>query len=243
MTIEFRHPRPGEEAVLRALFTEAFRDGAFTDLFFRTGFSPARCLAAFDGTLLAALHWFDCSLDGKKSAYIYGIATFEAHRGRGIGSKLIRAALAHLNSAGYDVILLVPAEESLFAYYERFGFHTVSTIREVPVAAGTPLPIRKLTAAEYAEARRALLPEHSLIQEGPCLEILDGYAEFYTTGRALAAVTADMVWELLGDFSDAPGILAPLGLESATVRSPGAGRPFAMGIGADGPIHLGLALD
>ena len=37
MTIEFRHPNPGEEAALRELFTEAFEDAAFTDLFFRGG--------------------------------------------------------------------------------------------------------------------------------------------------------------------------------------------------------------
>ena len=74
MTIEFRHPRPGEEASLRALFTEAFGEEGFTDLFFRTGYAPERCLGAFDGALLAALHWFDCSLEDKKAAYIYGIA-------------------------------------------------------------------------------------------------------------------------------------------------------------------------
>ena len=68
MTIELRPPRPGEESALGALFTEAFGDEAFTDLFFRTGYAPDRCLTAFDGNLLAALHWFDCALDGKRAA-------------------------------------------------------------------------------------------------------------------------------------------------------------------------------
>ena len=49
MTIEFRTPRPSEEASLRDLFTEAFGDAAFTDLFFRTGYGPERCLGAFEG--------------------------------------------------------------------------------------------------------------------------------------------------------------------------------------------------
>ena len=96
MTIEFRHPRPGEEAALRELFTEAFEDAAFTDLFFSRGFSAERCFAAFDGRLLAALHWFDCTLMGEKAAYVYGIAAFKSQRGRGIGSALIRAALERL---------------------------------------------------------------------------------------------------------------------------------------------------
>ena len=239
MTIEFRPPHPGEEDQLRALFTEAFGDAVFTDLFFRRGFSPDRCLVAAEDRLLAALHWFDCRLDGQRVAYIYGIAAFEAHRGKGIGSRLIRAALDRLACP----VFLVPAEPSLFGYYERFGFRPVSTIRETSVCAGTPLPIHRLTAAEYAERRREFLPARSLIQEGPCLDLLAGYAGFYATPRAIAAVTDQTVWELLGDSSEAPGLLAALGIRSATVRTPGEGRPFAMATGIDGPIYLGLALD
>ena len=243
MTIEFRQPQPGEAASLRALFTEAFGDGGFTDLFFRTGYAPERCLAAFDGELLAALHWFDCSLEDKKAAYIYGIAAFKRCRGRGVGSALIRAALEVLEKRGYEAVFLVPAEPSLFGYYERFGFRAASTIREIPVAAGEPLPIRRLTVSEYAAARRKLLPERGLLQEGPCLELLSGYAEFYAAGEALAAVTGDTVWELLGDEAAAPGLIAALGLEKAPVRMPGPGRPFAMAWGGAGECYLGLALD
>ena len=243
MTIEFRHPRPGEEAALRALFTEAFEDAAFTDLFFVWGFSRERCFAAYDGGLLAALHWFDCVFLGEKAAYVYGIAAFQAQRGRGIGSALIRAALDELQALGYRHILLVPAGERLFRYYERFGFRAASTIRETKIGAGEPIPIRKLTVSEYAAARRELLPNSGLWQEGPCLEVLSGYADFYAAGEAVAAVSGGMVWELLGDEGAAPGLIAALGLESATVRMPGTGRPFAMALGAGEDIYLGLALD
>ncbi len=243
MTIEFRPPRPGEEPRLRDLFTEAFGDAGFTALFFSKGYSPDRCLAAFDESLLGALHWFDCTLDGKKAAYIYGIAAFQSCRGRGIGSQLIRAALDDLKKQGYEASFLVPAEESLFGYYERFGFRRIGTIREQEIPAGTPLPIRELTAGEYAALRRTMLPAYSLIQEGPCLDLLGGYASFYAAEHAIAAVSESMVWELLGDETQAPGLIAALGLTTATVRTPGPGRPFAMGTCADGPIYLGLALD
>ena len=136
MTIELRHPRPGEEAALRALFTEAFGDEDFTDLFFGRGYSRSRCLGAYDGELLAALHWFDCTLIGEKAAYVYGIAAFQAQRGRGIGSELIRGALEKLQELGYRQILLVPAGESLFRYYERFGCRAGSTIRKVESGPG-----------------------------------------------------------------------------------------------------------
>ena len=243
MTIEFRHPRPGEEAALRELFTEAFADAAFTDLFFSRGFSAERCFAAFDGGLLAALHWFDCTLMGEKAAYVYGIAAFKSQQGRGIGSALIRAALDRLKELGYRHILLVPAGESLFRYYERFGFRFAGTIRETEIGAGEPIPIRKLTVSEYAAARRELLPGSGLLQEGACLDVLSGYAEFIAAEDAVAAVSGGMIWELLGDESAAPGLVAALGLEKATVRMPGKGRPFAMALGAGEDVYLGLALD
>lgn len=243
MTIDLRPPRHGEESALRSLFTEAFGDEAFTDLFFRTGYSPQRCLAAFDGDLMAALHWFDCSLEGRKAAYVYGIAAFRRCRGQGIGSALIRFAIDHLKALGYGIIALVPAEERLFPYYERFGFRPASAIRETLVPAGDPLPIRRLTVSDYADSRRRLLPERSLLQEGACLHLLAGYADFYATPKAIAAVSDHMVWELLGEEGDAPGLIAALGIPAATVRTPGSDQPFAMAIGAEAPIYLGLALD
>lgn len=243
MTIEFRSPQPHEEAMLRALFTEAFADAIFTELFFTRAYSPNRCFVAAQDGILAAMHWFDCSLGGKKAAYVYGIAAFEAHQGRGIGSKLIRAGLNQLRQQGYEAILLVPAEESLFEYYERFGFRTISSIREESVTAGTPLPLRKLTVSEYAELRRQYLPADGVIQEGAALALLDGYADFYATDRAVCALSGRILWELLGDFRDAPGILGALGIPDATVRAPGSDKPFAMGLGTDAPVYLGLALD
>ena len=242
MTIEFRPPRGGEEPQLQALFTESFGDERFTELFFRLGYSPDRCFLAAEGQVLAALHWFDCSLHGRRCAYVYGIAAFEHCRGRGIGSALIRAAMAHLQQS-YEVILLVPAEESLFGYYERFGFSAVSTICQETVLSGAPLPLRKLSIGEYAALRRKRLPLGGVIQEGAALELLEGYADFYATENALCAVSGGLVWELLGDKRDAPGILGALGIPEAIVRTPGGSTPFAMAIGAEAPIYLGLALD
>lgn len=243
MTIELRPPLACEEAQLRALFTEAFHDPGFTELFFEKGYAPDRCFAAAENGILAAMHWFDCSANGKRAAYVYGIATLERHRGRGIGSRLIRAGLAHLEGLGYEAVLLVPAEESLIGYYARFGFSAVSAIREARISAGTPLSLRRLSVSEYAALRRQHLPANGVLQEGPALELLAGYADFYATDRALCAVSGKMVWELLGSEADGPGILGALDIPEATVRSPGGGQPFAMGVGFDGPVYFGLALD
>ena len=243
MTIEFRPPHAHEEGILRQLFTEAFGEEAFTRLFFRLGYSPERCLVASADSILAALHLFDCTLDDRKCAYLYGIATFASCRGQGIGSRLIRFAIDYLQNAGYDAILLVPAEPSLIDYYGRFGFSVVSTIGWKLVRAGDPIPLRPLTVGEYAALRRTYLPANGIVQEGACLDVLAGFAELYATDRAVAAVSDGSIRELLGDPSDAPGIFAALGRKGGVVRFPGDTRPFAMGIGLRRPVYFGLALD
>ena len=243
MTIEFRSPTPNQEPALRGLFTEAFGDEGFTELFFRHGYAPERCMIAHDGQLLAAAHWFDCTRNDKKAAYLYGIAAVRSCRRQGIGSRLIRETIAVLKARGYEEIFLVPAEASLFSYYERFGFRTVGTVHESAVAAGSPIPIRKLTTEGYAAARKRLLPQNAIIQDGPCLALLAGYAEFFATEKSVFSRSDGMIWEFLGDESEIPGVIAALNLDSATVRTPGPGRDFARGLEISGPVYLGLALD
>lgn len=245
MTIDLRLPRPSEEPRLKAIFTEAFTDAAFTELFFRTAFSPNRCFVAAEGEVLGALHWFDCALDDKKLAYLYGIAVSLHHRSRGIGGAMIRAALAHLENQGYAAALLVPADEGLRRYYERLGFRNSGSITEETVCAGAGIPIVPLSPAAYAEKRRRLLPEGGIRQERECLELLAGYGDFWDCGSAIAAVSGQMVWELLGDPSCAPGLIAALGHPSARVRTPGGAQPFAMAkwFGQEKHIYFGLSFE
>lgn len=55
--------------------------------------------------------------------YIYGVATAKEHRSKGYAGELLHYVLdvAQENNA---VAGLVPAQESLFGYYEKFGFKT-----------------------------------------------------------------------------------------------------------------------
>ncbi len=241
MAIEFRPPRPEEFPQLHCLFVEVFGEPEFTDAFFRLGFSPERCLVAFDGQILGMLHWFDCALGGRPLAYLYAIAVKPAYQGRGIGSRLLRRALEGLRD--YAGVFLVPAEESLFSYYERFGFRICAHIREETVDSGDPLPLWTLSPAQFAARRRELLPPEGVIQEGPSLALLTSYAKFYAVPGAVAVVSGGAVLEFLGDRRQLPGLLAALGLGQAPVRMPGPGRPLVMGFGVPGPLYFGLPMD
>ena len=56
-----------------------------------------------------------------KTAYTYALATDERFRGRGIGGALAKENVSRSFDLGYELHLIRPAEESLFAYYENLG--------------------------------------------------------------------------------------------------------------------------
>lgn len=249
---EFRFPSEGEVPALRQLWREAFGESeAFLNLFFSAAYDPGRCFVAVEGGVLGAmLYWFDCEYRGEKVAYLYGIATAKSHRGRGLATALMEKAQAHLEKRGYAFSLLVPARESLFRFYGQRGYEIVGYLKEMIVTAGKPIPIREVTAAEYAQLRRMLLPPGAIMQEGANLRLLAGYSRFYG-GEGWCAVVSSgekpIVTELLGEDGAAQGLLAALEIPEAVVRCPGGDKPFAMAKALAGTVpervYFGFAFD
>lgn len=238
---------------LRALWKAAFGDDDdYLDLFFSTAFSPvrSRCVTE-DGTVLAALYWFDVSCDGAPMAYLYAVATDPAARNRGLCRTLIEDTKQLLSQRGYAGILLNPADEGLCRMYRRMGFGPCATVSEMVCDAGShPVPMKKVDAAEYARLRRDHLPAHSVLQEGATLDFLQGQADFYHGDHFLAAVSVYdgnfHCHELLGDISTAPGILRALSFDRGFFRFPGSEKPFAslhpLRPGCPVPSYFGISL-
>lgn len=239
---------------LRSLWKAAFGDeDAFLDSFFSTAFAPdrGRCILE-EGRILAALYWFNVSCEGRKLAYVYAVATDPGHQGRGLCRALMEDTGKTLKSRGYDGILLVPQKENLIRMYEKLGFCPCTTVSEFVCGPQIPaIPLHKVDAGDYAQRRRALLPQGGVIQEGENLEFLQTQAEFYIGPGFAAAVSAEgdklHCMELLGDSAAAPGIVMALGYSYGFFRCPGAGKPFAMfrPLTADCPVpaYFGHAFD
>lgn len=239
---------------LQALWKEAFSDSEeFLVLFFSSGFSPARCMAAWQAEELAsALYWFDCEADGQKIAYLYAIATAKRFRRQGICRALMEAVHCHLQQNGYAGALLVPESPALAEYYHRIGYYTATTICEFSAfRGGTALPLRQIDATEYAALRQAFLPSGSVLQEGENLDFLAGNTQFYSGENLLLAVQTGnnslFLPEFLGDPACAPGVLTALGAANGTFRTPGSQKPFAMFLplaaGASKPQYFAFAFD
>lgn len=237
---------------LRALWQEAFGDtDAFLDDFFETAWSEDRSRGIFcDGEAAAALYWFDCSLLGRKIAYIYAVATAEKHRGKGLCRTLMEDTHTHLREAGYSGAVLVPAE-GLFSLYGSMGYRVCGKVKEFTCrAGGESAALQSLSAPDYAAARSRYLPEGGVIQEGKTLAFLSSFAAFYAGKDFLLCGTAQQgtffCQELLGNAQAAPEILTALGCEKGNFRTPGVETDFAMYLPFDRtppPAYFGLALD
>lgn len=245
------YPKHEEEA-LRRLWREAFGDEeGFLDLFFAHGYDRTRCRCLWeDGDLAGALYWFDCECDGEKYAYLYGVATAMAHRGKGICRALMADTHALLAREGYAAVTLVPQQEGLRRMYAAMGYRNCGGLEEIICTPGEPTQLRAVGPAEFARLRRQYLGEGSVLQEGRGLSFLANQAQFYA-GRdfLLTAWEEDGCLhglELLGNTDAAPGITAALGCRKGYFRVPGE-TPFAMFLplkaGAKMPDYFGFAFD
>ena len=248
MIIDF--PKESHIPGLRNLWQEAFGDtDTFLDHFFHCGYR-CRCVLVNDKPV-AALYWFDCQWQDKKIAYIYAVATAKSHRRQGLCHTLMEDIRQLLKQQGYAGIALVPAKQSLFAFYEKMGYRCFGGIRQWQCdAISEPVTLTELTAGQYAHLRQRFLPADSVIQDGPLLEFLSTYARFYRGEDFLLCCADDdgklMAYELLGNTDAAPAILAALGFATGTFRTPG-DSPFAMyrSLTDDqaAPQYLAFALD
>ena len=241
-------------ADLRKLWQEAFDEpDDFTDLFFTKGFSPDRCHCVLEnGVPVSALYWFDCYLEGRKLAYIYGVATLKSHRSKGLAGRLLQQTHEILRLQGYAGAILVPAGEPLFNFYKKFGYEVATTTNRFTCEAGDiPVSIDKLSPEEYVRLCPAFLPEGSIIQGNDALSFLAGYCNFYAGEDFLLVCSISpeglQGQELLGNPQAAPGILRALNCATGRFRTPGEGRPFAMWLpfqkDCPKPAWFGLALD
>ena len=253
MTIEA--PNPSLIPSMRTLWQEAFGDDeTFLDTFFETAYSPARARCIVEGgEVVSALYWFDVSLDSKKLAYLYAIATRKSHRGQGLCRRLMDDVHARLKRNGYAGALLVPSEPSLFDFYAKMGYEPCAPMQTVVCrASGEPIALRRVDGEEYGRLRARMLPLGGVVQEGESLRLLERQESLYAAdGLLLAAHKKDgrlIATELLGDPDLAPKILTTLGATEGRFRVVGTDTPFAMLCKLSGkdfppPAYFALAFD
>ncbi len=237
---------------LRSLWKQAFGDSdAFLDAFFSVGFSFDRSLCITEqGTVAAALYWFDCLCCGQKVAYVYAVATERSFQGRGLCHALMEKLHALLAERGYTGAILVPGNTRLFRFYETMGYHVFGGKSEFAAVSEAPgVDIHKISGEEYAALRKKRLPVGSVLQEGELLAFLETQVSFYAGQDFILAASIDggrlFVPEFLGDISVAGRVVTALGARQGVFRVQGS-EPFAMYrplCAEQAPAYFGFALD
>ncbi len=113
---------------LKQLWAKVFRDSdEAIDMFFDFHFKPENTAVCIEDNKIVAMFFL---LPGKlnnnnciyNSYYLYAACTDKEYRGRGIMKNLIEFAIYESKKRQINYIFLLPAEDSLYGYYENFGF-------------------------------------------------------------------------------------------------------------------------
>ncbi len=232
---------------LRALWCSVFGDPPeLVDSFFEllpsmgTGFA-----AELGGEIFGAAYVLDAFLhlpdsSTKKIAYIYAVAVDETVRGQSIGAELTRACMRSAWEYSADVCCTLPAEDSLYGWYERCcGLENASYCSYETVAASSEtLNIRRLNADEYGFLREDMLKGTAHVgfyygylrfQEEIFTSSCGGFFE-YDGGIACGCVENGTLYinEALCDKPEfIPALCAVLGARQAVIRrASGSGKRY-----------------
>ena len=131
------HADAADIPALKRLWRLSFDDtDRAIDNFFSRFFSEEHCVAAYrENRLAAALYMLPAGISGENTVlpahYIYAAATMPEHRGQGMMAELLNYAAQQGTARGDCFSVLVPANEGLFAYYEKQGYREHSAMRKV----------------------------------------------------------------------------------------------------------------
>ncbi len=96
------------------------------------------------GEIVSSLFLLDCKIGEYKGKCVYCAMTKYAFRGKGYMKKLLDFSYDYCKENGFDFLFLVPAEKSLFDYYEKCGFKKFGIHRKHIFDDNTPVTKGKL---------------------------------------------------------------------------------------------------
>lgn len=185
----YRACTPHDLPALKAIWLSSFdeREEA-AELFLQRNLMTCHAYTCeANGDLVAALYLINCVLGGIRAHYLCGAATLPAYRGRGIMSALIAYALKDASKRGDRYSLLLPADESLYRYYARFGYRPSCAMKHAMLTADTDRSVHGGTPS-LMQLQAASATPSSLIWEE---EYIRFTADYYGCYGARTAQSED----------------------------------------------------
>lgn len=119
---------------IKALWDIVFDDDAkFNDYYFQNIFNVNNTLIMEDNdNLISMAQMIPYQLEGVGDvSYIYGAATDSLYRGKGYMKELLYTSFEYDIKLGRNASILIPAEKSLFDYYQNVGYETAFYIDNI----------------------------------------------------------------------------------------------------------------
>lgn len=132
---------------LSGLWQSVFlEDKEVTEYFFENIFgSVVTPVIRIDGEIVSSLFLPDCKIGEYKGKCVYCAMTKYTHRGKGYMKMLLDFSYDWCKENGFDFLVLVPAEKSLFDYYAKCGFSPFGVRRAYTINGEMPEIKGKLT--------------------------------------------------------------------------------------------------
>ncbi len=161
---------------LKKLWEETFQDSQeVINNFFEKTVAPENIVAVFDGDkAVSALYAVECSGEVGEldfdAYYIYGVSTLKEYRNQGLMRETLGFIENTARKRNINVLFLVPAEESLFKMYGKFGYKTNIFYKETQIERFTlneSAVTENVNFNEYKNMRKnAKFPAFSLKKDG-----------------------------------------------------------------------------
>lgn len=134
----------------------------------------------------------------QRLGYIYAVATAESARHCGIGAALTKSACTLARDKGAEILCTLPAEDSLYAWYEELMGVKCALYREgFETTPNAGKNVKKISAAEYSAARERLLEDRIHLRANQA--VIDFAEVFYGTYGGGLFACGDGICAAYGD--------------------------------------------
>lgn len=149
-----RTVRPEEKKDIMHMWDVVFHESdAYMELYFKRKFRPELCIAAEEeGSLVSSLEILSYPFMFHRilsaSGYLSGVATLPQWRGKGLMGEILAEAFRYQRQLGHLVSTLIPASDTLYDLYTRYGFVTAFRLQTRVVSRTPGTEARHLTKWE-----------------------------------------------------------------------------------------------
>lgn len=175
--------------ILKNLWLDSFGEKSeAVDLFFNQCIDFTTIYtASIEEKTVAMLFLVHSTLNGKNAHYLCSAATSSEYRNLGIMGKLIEFALEDSRKNGDVYSLLFPANDTLYSYYERFGYKPLCTVKNAvfsreelrQFSLNNQINSTDETSYNYEELQKVCLKDNFLLQNNNFISFASDYYSLY----------------------------------------------------------------